>query len=67
MYMLKVRSQLLLRRKTDFTISIELDDDDDSNVTTESPETAVLTTEDTSLDAPREPTPTQVHTEPSAT
>lgn len=42
---------------------IELDDDD-PDVTTESPETTVLAAEDTSLDTP--PTPTKVHAEPSA-
>lgn len=44
----------------------ELDDDDDPDLTAESPETAVLTTEDTSLDTSQESTPTtKVHTEPS--
>lgn len=50
------------------TTSVELDDDDndDPNAAKESPEAAVLTTEDTPLDAPQEPTPTKVYTEPSS-
>ena len=48
------------------TITTELDDDDDPNLTAESPETAVLTAEDTSLDTSQESTPTtKVHTESS--
>lgn len=46
------------------TILVELDDDDDPSAATESPETAVLTTEDTPLDTPPEPTSTKVPTEP---
>ena len=46
------------------TIAIELDDDDPEAVT-ESPEAAILATEDTPLDEPPELTPTKVHTEPS--
>ncbi|KAF9648554.1 hypothetical protein BDM02DRAFT_3096163 [Thelephora ganbajun] len=41
------------------------DDDDDPDHATESPETAVLATEGTSLDTPQESTPTGVHSEPS--
>jgi len=44
----------------------ELDDDDDPIDATESPEAAVLATEGTSLDTLQEPTPTKIHTEPSA-
>ena len=67
MYMLKVCSQFVSRMNSVLTVSVELDDDDDdSNTTTESPEAAVLATEDTPLDTPQEPTPTKVHTEPPA-
>jgi intermembrane space import and assembly protein 40 len=49
------------------TVSIELDDDDDPDTATESPEAAVLTTDDTPLDAPHDSAPTtKVHTESSA-
>ena len=49
------------------TVSIELDDDDDPETARESPEAAVLTTEDTSLDVPHDSAPTtKVHTGPSA-
>jgi len=45
----------------------ELDDDDDPDTATESPEAAVLTTDDTPLDAPHDSAPTtKVHTESSA-
>jgi len=46
------------------TVSVELDDDDDPNDATESPEAAALTTEGTPLDTSQEPTPTKVHKEP---
>jgi len=43
----------------------ELDDDDGPHPATEPPETAVLATENTSLDTPHESTPTKAHSEPS--
>ena len=52
----------VLLTKTIFTISTELDDDDDPDATAESSEAPVLTTEDTPLDTPQESTPTKVHT-----
>ena len=48
-----------------FTVSVELDDDDDPDATTESSGTPVLTTEGVPLDTPQEPMPQKVHTEPS--
>jgi len=64
MYMLKVCSYFVPRTKPFLTVSVELDDDEDPDATTESLETPVLATEDTQIDSHREPTPTKVHTEP---
>jgi len=63
---LKVCPWFIWGTKTVLTASIELDDDDDPDATTESPEAVVPATGDTPLDGFHEPTSTKVHTEPSS-